>query len=120
METPNTELTMADARPVYAPSPEWCAERLTFEDLADYLGALSAKLNRSWLHPLDEPIDSLARFAGTLANAARIAVDPHAKGRERTAEATFWHHCAGDGRADLATALMDFCEIAGARAKGIR
>lgn len=119
METTTHELTMADARPVDAPSPAWCAEHLTFEDLMDYLGALSAKLNRSWLHPLDQPIDALARFAGTLAGAAQMAVDPH-RSTHRTGEATFWHHAAGDGRAELACALMDFCEIAGARAKGDR
>lgn len=110
---------VADDAP--APAPDWCAERLTFEDLADYLGALAAKLNSSWLHPLDEPIEMLARFAGTLSRAARIAVDPHRPDKVPNDGLTaFWHHAAGDGRADLACALMDFCEIAGSHGRGDR
>lgn len=121
MENQIQPVTMADARPVDPAAPAWCADRLTFEDLADYLGALAAKLNPSWLHPLDETVGSLARFAGTLANAARISVDPHSGDRvPGDGLATFWHHAAGDGRADLACALMDFCEIAGSHGRGVR
>jgi hypothetical protein len=99
--------------------PGWCNDHLTFDDAAEYLAALGATLSASTTIPeIALPIEGMGRFFEVMSGACRDAMATVAA---KDVPAEVWGRATGDGRTELACALMDFCEAAGrAGAKGER
>ncbi len=92
----------------------WFAGHLTFDDAEEYLRALEQNLRRSRLVDFAPATGALSRFMKSSAWAVRQARREVAEGMGADREVErVWHYAAGDGRADLACALMDHCEAAG-------
>lgn len=94
----------------FAP-PAWVKDHLTFDDAAEYLAALAATLSASTTIPeIALPIEGMGRFFEVMSGACRDAMATVAA---KDVPAEVWGRATGDGRTELACALMDFCEASG-------
>lgn len=91
--------------------PEWLRGRMTFDDAADYLDALAFGLGLSVIAEAKPTLENLSSVFRELSNAAKASTKA---GPEKAVE-EFWNVAGGNVRADLAVALMDWCEAVGAR-----